>query len=92
MSEAWTGIERRRVTRKPIDQTVLLSLPGDVIVTPCTMLNLSVLGAGIRFKDTSLLSTILSTDFQLSFDDFRTAFDCRLVWRQDAAAGLEFIY
>jgi len=78
VSAEWKGIERRRTVRKTVDQTVLLSLPGDVIVTPCRMLNPSVLGAGIWLKDTPLLST----DFQLSFDDFRTPFQCRLVWRQ----------
>jgi hypothetical protein len=85
---AWTGIERRRVARKVVDQTVLLSLPGDVIVKPCEMLNVSVLGAGIRLKDTPLPLT----HFQLSFDDFCTPFGCRLVWRQSALAGLAFIY
>ncbi|WP_430648140.1 PilZ domain-containing protein [Bradyrhizobium rifense] len=88
MSAEWKGIERRRTTRKTVDQTVLLSLPGDVIVTPCRMLNLSVLGAGIQLRDTPLLST----EFLLSFDDFRMPFKCCLVWRQGDLAGLEFVY
>jgi hypothetical protein len=88
MSLEWIGVERRRATRKAVDQTVLLTLPGDVIVTPCRMLNLSVLGAGIRMSDTRLLST----EFELSFDEFRTSFPCRLIWCEDGLAGLTFVY
>jgi hypothetical protein len=87
MSLEWTGIERRHVTRKIVNQTVLLSLPGDVTATPCRMLNLSVFGACIRLQDTPLPTT-----FQLSFNDLLTPFDCRLVWRQGALAGLMFVY
>lgn len=88
MSLEWTGVERRRVTRKTVDQIVMLLLPGHATVTPCTMRNLSVLGAGILLKDTP----IPSTDFDLSFDDFRTNFVCRLVWHRDAFAGVEFVH
>ena len=88
MSVEWTGVERRRVTRKTVDQTVMLSLSGGATVTPCAMQNLSVLGAGILLKDT----LIPSTDFDLSFDQFRTSFACRLVWHRDPFAGVEFVY
>jgi hypothetical protein len=88
MSLEWTGVERRRVTRKTVDQIVMLSLPGDVIITPCKMLNLSVFGAGIMLKDIP----VLATQFELSFDDFRTSFVCRLVWRQADRAGVSFVY
>ncbi|WP_442895206.1 PilZ domain-containing protein [Bradyrhizobium sp. AZCC 2230] len=87
MSVEWTGGERRRVTRKTLEQLVTLSLPGEVTIMPCKMFNLSVLGACVRLKNTS----IPSTDFQLSFDDFRTSFDCRLAWRQDDRAGISFV-
>ncbi|WP_445819630.1 PilZ domain-containing protein [Bradyrhizobium sp. ISRA442] len=87
MSLAWTGVERRRVTRKTLEQTVMLSLPGKPTITPCKMLNLSVLGACVRLKSGS----ILSTDFRLSFDEFRTSFDCRLVWRREDRAGISFV-
>ncbi|WP_143279316.1 MULTISPECIES: hypothetical protein [Bradyrhizobium] len=88
MSLEWTGVERRRVTRKTVDQMVMLSLPGDVIITPCKMLNLSVLGAGVLLKDIP----IRSTGFDLSFDEFRTSFPCRLVWRRGVFAGVEFVH
>jgi hypothetical protein len=53
------------------------------------MRNLSVLGAGIiLLKDTP----IPSADFDLSFDQFRTSFACRLVWHRDAFAGVEFVH
>lgn len=88
MSLEWTGIERRRAKRKTVDQMVLLSLPGDAIVARCQLLNLTVLGAGIRLED----APIFSTEFQLSFGNFQTPFNCRLVWRHDTLAGLEFVY
>jgi len=86
MSLEWTGVERRCVTRKTLEQTVMPSLPGEVTITPCKMLNLSVLGACVRLKNTP----ILPTEFGL-FDDFRTSFDCRLVWRQEDGAGISFV-
>ena len=88
MSVEWSDVERRRATRKTVDQTVMLSLSGRVTATPCTMRNLSIFGAGILLEDTA----IPSTDFDLSFDEFRTSFRCRLVWRQDDCAGISFIY
>jgi hypothetical protein len=83
-----TGVERRRVTRKTVDQIVMLLLSGDATVTPCAMRDLSVLGAGILLEDVS----IPSTSFDLSFDEFRTSFACRFVWRRDAFAGVEFLH
>ncbi|WP_375310660.1 PilZ domain-containing protein [Bradyrhizobium sp. A5] len=88
MSLEWTETERRQVTRKIVNQTALLTLPGDVVVTPCRMLNLSIFGACIRWRDTPLFSTAL----HLSFNDLLTPFECRVVWRQGALAGLMFVY
>jgi hypothetical protein len=87
MSVEWTGIERQRVTRKPVDQTVMLSLSRGAAVTRCAMRNLSVFGAGLLLEK----APIPSTDFDLSFDHFRTSFSCRLIWRRDAFAGLAFV-
>lgn len=87
MSE-WAGVERRRVTRKTVDQTVMLSLPAGATVTPCAMRDLSVFGAGILLED----APIPSTNFDLSFDQFRTSFACRLVWRCNTVAGVEFLF
>ena len=83
----WTGVERRRVTRKTVDQMVMISFSRGVTVAPSAMRNLSVLGACILLKDTS----IPSTNFDLSFDEFRTSFPCRLVWRRDDRAGIAFV-
>ncbi|WP_456678582.1 hypothetical protein [Bradyrhizobium sp. RDM12] len=66
----------------------MLSLSGGATVTPCAMRNLSVLGAGILLKDTP----IPSPGFDLSFDHFGTSFACRLIWRRDAFAGVEFVH
>ncbi|MEH2487699.1 PilZ domain-containing protein [Bradyrhizobium sp. AZCC 2230] len=88
MSVEWKGVERRRVTRKTVDQIVMLSLSRDEAVTPCAMRNLSVLGAGILLENTP----IPPTEFDLSFDEFRTSFACRLVWHRDAFIGVEFVH
>lgn len=87
MSE-WAGVERRGVTRKTVDQTVMLSLPGGATVAPCAMRDLSVFGAGILLED----APIPSTNFDLSFDQFRTSFACRLVWRRNTLAGVAFLF
>ncbi|QHP69554.1 PilZ domain-containing protein [Bradyrhizobium sp. LCT2] len=88
VSVEWKGVERRRVTRKTVNQTVMISLLGGATVTPCAMRNLSVLGAGILLEETP----IPPTHFDLSFDEFRTSFACRVVWRRDAFAGVEFVH
>ena len=87
MAVEWTGAERRRARRKTVDQTVMLSLSGGNTVTPCAMQNLSVLGTGLVLEDT--LTPL--TEFELSFDKFRTSFACRLVWHRDDFAGVEFV-
>lgn len=87
MAVEWTGVERRRARRKTVDQTVMLSLSGGAIVTPCAMRNLSVLGTGLLLQ----VNPITLTDFDLSFDGFQTSFPCRLVWHHDAFAGVEFV-
>ena len=82
----WNGLERRRAKRKLVSESVLLSLPGQIILQPCDIRDLTVFGAGLcleRFK-------LIPTEFALSFDDFRTTFACRLVWRDGQTLGVEF--
>lgn len=88
MSVEWLGNERRRAARKTLNETVLLSLPGEVTVTPCTVRDLTVLGVGIDLQHVAPLPT----QFELSFDDFRTRFVCQLVWRQADRAGISFVH
>jgi hypothetical protein len=82
----WDGVERRRAQRKIVSEEVLLSLPGQVTLRPCSLRDLSALGAGLCLEG----FTLLPTEFGLSFDNFRTSFACRLVWRDRDRGGVEF--
>jgi hypothetical protein len=82
----WNGVERRRAKRKLVTETVLLSLPGRVTLQPCGVRDLTVFGVGLWLNEI----TLLPTEFELSFDAFRTAFHCHLVWRNGDRGGLEF--
>ena len=82
----WNGLERRRAKRKPVCESVLLSLPGQIILQPCDIRDLTIFGAGLcleRFR-------LLPTEFALSFDRFRTTFACHLVWRNRDKGGVIF--
>ena len=88
MSDEWLDVERRRAARKRLEQSVLLSVPGDLTFTHCGVSDLTVLGVGISLRRVA----ILPTEFELSFDNFRTSFACRLVWWRDDRAGISFVY
>jgi hypothetical protein len=49
-------------------------------------MNITNLGAGIRAQDTPLLPLT----FELTFDNFRTTRECRLVWRDGDFLGVAF--
>jgi PilZ domain len=82
----WDGLERRRAKRKLVSQQVLLSLQGQITLQPCSLRDLTALGAGLLLERFNLLPT----EFALSFDDFRTSLACRLVWRDRDRGGVEF--
>lgn len=84
--QEWDGVERRRARRKPISETVLLSLPGQITLQPSSLRDLVALGAGLHLDGFNLLPT----EFALSFDGFRTSFACRLIWRDHRRGGVEF--
>jgi hypothetical protein len=79
-------VERRRAGRKLVSETVLLSLPGQITPQPCDLRDLTALGAGLLLERFNLLPI----EFNLSFDNFRTALACRLVWRDRDRGGVEF--
>ncbi len=55
-------------------------------VHSCGVRDLSDGGVGVRLNDLPLLPT----EFNLSFDGFRTTLACRLVWRNGDLAGITF--
>ena len=68
----WNRVERRRAKRKLVNETLLLSLPGQITLQPCRVRDLTAFGAGLWLNWFALLPT----EFELSFDGFRT--DVRL--------------
>jgi len=57
-----------------------------IIVGHCSVRNISTLGAQLEFKSTNTISSI----FALTFDAGRTLRACHVIWRTDAAMGIEF--
>jgi hypothetical protein len=67
-----------------VNETLLLSLPGQVRFQPCQVRDLTVFGAGLWLDK----FTLLPIEFELSFDRFRTSFRCGLIWKD--RGGVEF--
>ncbi|MBA4034889.1 MAG: PilZ domain-containing protein [Bradyrhizobium sp.] len=78
--------ERRAAERRRTHRDALLSIPRLRGVHSCGVRDLSDGGVGVRLNDLPLLPT----EFNLSFDGFRTTLACRLVWRNGDLAGITF--
>ena len=70
-------VERRTIGRTWINRNALLFFHGQANVFPCCVRDATNSGAGIRLEALN----VLPVEFYLSFDRFRTARKCRLVWR-----------
>ena len=79
--------DRRAAERKRTHRNALLSIPRLRGVYSCGVRDLSDGGAGVRLNNLPLLPT----EFNLSFDGFRTTLACRLVWRAGDLAGIAFL-
>jgi hypothetical protein len=71
-----SAFERRSVGRTKILKGALLFFSEKTGVHPCTVRDVTNVGAGIRAQDLK----ILPLSFALSFDNFRTVRMCRLIW------------
>jgi hypothetical protein len=71
------GTERRTIGRTRINRDALLFFHGQAAVFPCSVRDVTNSGAGIRLETLN----VLPVEFYLSFDRFRTARTCRLIWR-----------
>ena len=78
--------ERRSVGRTRINREALLFFHGQADVFPCCVRDATNSGAGIRLEDLN----VLPVEFYLSFDRFRTARKCRLMWRDADFVGVAF--
>lgn len=81
-----SALERRSVGRTIILKRALLFFNKKAGVQSCTVHDVTNLGAGIRAQSLK----IVPLNFELSFDGFRTARKCRLIWRQDEFFGAAF--
>jgi hypothetical protein len=79
-------IERRKVPRTQIAKGAKIASTEEAGVYPCTVIDLTNLGAGIRMFEPALLPTHL----ELSFDDFRSTRNCRIIWRRNDRIGVVF--
>ncbi len=84
----WEGriCSRRSIERQSVRRDVFLSIPGHITSEPCLVRDLSDRGAGIQLNGL----TILPIEFSLSFEEFRTTYPCRLIWRQGDFIGVAF--
>ena len=80
------GTERRATGRTRINRDALLFFHGQADVFACCVRDATNSGAGIRLEDLN----VLPVEFYLSFDRFRTARKCRLVWREADFVGAVF--
>ena len=80
------AFDRRSIGRTKISKGALIFFSEKTGVHSCTVCDVTNLGAGIRTQDLK----IVSLDFALSFDNFRTVRMCRLIWRQGDFLGVAF--
>jgi hypothetical protein len=78
--------ERRSIGRTKIVKGALLFFSEKIGVHPCTVRDVTNVGAGVRAHDLK----VVPLDFALSFDSFRTIRMCRLIWRQSDFFGVAF--
>ena len=80
------GYERRLIGRTKIVKGALIFFNEKIGVHPCTVRDVTNLGAGIRAEELK----VVPLDFALSFDNFRTIRMCHLIWRQSDFLGVAF--
>lgn len=78
--------ERRSIGRTTICKGAKVFLSPKRGTVACTVRNITNNGASIRVDGLN----ILPTNFELSFDNFRTSRKSRLVWRDGAFLGVAF--
>ncbi len=78
--------ERRSVGRTLINRGALLFFRGRDSVLSCCVRDVTNSGAGVRLEALN----VLPAEFDLSFDNFRTVRQCRLIWREADFVGVTF--
>ena len=81
-----SAFERRSIGRTKLAKSALLFFIGQTSVRSCGVTDITNVGAGIRTQDLP----VLPLSFELSFDNFRTARKCRLIWWDGDFVGVAF--
>jgi len=79
-------MERRALSRIPMNRAALLSFDGIRGTHPCVVRDISALGACISAR-----YFIFADEFVLSFDGHPAIFICRIVWRKETLCGAAFL-
>ena len=79
--------ERRSIDRTSVVKGALLFFGRKTGVRSCCVRDITKNGASIRTQDLPVLQTL---NFQLSLDNFRTVYKCRIVWRDNDFLGVKF--
>ena len=78
--------ERRAIPRTTISKDALLFFDAQRGVLTCRVQNVTNSGAGIELDTLNALPL----NFELSFDNFHTVRECRVIWRQGDFVGVAF--
>ena len=78
--------DRRAVGRAGIEKGALLFFKGQIGARGCNVIDISHGGAKLRTHNLS----VLPNTFELTFDNFLTIRQCRLIWRDGDFLGLAF--
>jgi hypothetical protein len=86
LDEWESAFGRRSIGRTKIAKSTLLFFAGQVGVRSCFVRDITNVGAGLHVDDLPALPL----SFELTFDNFRTARKCRLIWRDVELVGVAF--
>jgi hypothetical protein len=86
-TDEWDSLfDRRSTGRTKIAKGALLFFGQQVGVLSCTVTDITNTGAGLRTRDMALIPLT----FEMTFDNFRTIRECRLIWRAGDFLGVAF--
>jgi hypothetical protein len=78
--------ERRSIARTTISKDAMVFFDEQRGALACRVQDVTNAGAGIEVQTVNLLPP----DFELSFDNFHTVRECRVIWRQGDFVGVAF--
>jgi hypothetical protein len=80
--------DKKRESRKSVQQSGWITLEGGFAVRPCVVLDLSAAGAKLKVDAAEPLNTRLRLAFSR---DARTGRACEVVWRRGKTVGIKFV-